>query len=45
MTETQDQMRIDQKDQSNKQGGGTFDPLFHKAPKFDIYGNLVNKKI
>ena len=28
---------------SAKQVNPNFDPLYHKAPKYDTYGNLVRK--
>lgn len=29
-------------DTYQKQINSNFDPLYHKAPKYDIYGNLVH---
>ena len=33
---------IEHNEMSQKNLISNFDPLYHKAPKYDIYGHLVN---
>ena len=44
MAETVEQyiIRNDANESNQKQISSTFDPLFHKSPKYDIYGKLVS---
>lgn len=44
MAETVEQnfIKNDTMESNQKQISSTFDPLYHKAPKYDIYGKLVS---